>query len=132
MEAPMAGIRKLAARLATQLRDEHIIARMGERELAGIGFTASDLRGMIRLPADIRDRMEAMAAVHGVSPEQIDAERWRAFDMIQVCGHCPHRRACAAALADPEVTPERCGFCPNAASYRELARAREREAARPA
>lgn len=117
----MTRLRKLAVQWAARIRDESNIARMDERELGEIGMTASGLHSMIRLPGDIRDRMEAMAAVHGVRPAQIDAERWRAFDMIQACGHCPHRRACSVALADPQITAEDCTFCPNAPAYHELA-----------
>jgi len=124
----MAGFRERMTRWATRLREENIVARMDSRGLSDIGMTAACMRVMIGMPVDVRDRMTAMAAVHGVDPEQIDAEKWRAFDMIQACGHCPHRRACSAALADPEITPERCTFCPNAPAYRELV-AKGRQAA---
>src|SRR5690625_693506 len=121
----MAGFRARMMRWTTRLREENIVARMDSRALSDIGMTAAGMRVLIGMPVDVRDRMTAMAAVHGVDPEQIDAEPWRAFDMIQACGHCPHRRACSAALADPEVTPERCTFCPNAPAYQELAAGRQ-------
>ena len=116
----------LSRKLATWLRkleDQYILAGMSAGDIADIGMTPAGMTALVVLPADVRERMEAMAAVFGLGADRLHAERWRAFDMIQACGHCPHRRACAVALARPEVTPDHCAFCPNAAAYRELASA---------
>lgn len=98
------------------------IARMSQADFAELGMSRETLLRFIDFPRDVRARMQQMAAVFGADFRRVERDRGSFQEMTHACGTCAHRGACARELAcDDGTTPERCGFCPNAEAYRDLA-----------
>lgn len=106
-------------------RQAQEIARMGPREFGDIGLGRDELLGFLRFPRDLNDRMRRMAAVFGADFARLERVRGLYTEAAHACGTCAHRDSCARELwAEGGTSPERCAFCPNAATYARLARAR--------
>jgi hypothetical protein len=98
------------------------IESLSDRDVRELGIDRNTLRELASHPADVPERMSRMARVFGVDPAAIHRQRGRGFDMTMTCGLCRDRKACARELfGDAPSSPERCGFCPNAAAFRNLA-----------
>lgn len=101
------------------------IQTMDRRELADIGLGREELLGFLRFPRDLNDRMRRMAAVFGADFARVERVRGLYTEAAHACGTCVQRDACARELwAEAGTSPERCSFCPNAATYARLAAAR--------
>lgn len=101
------------------------IKGMDRRDFADIGLGREELLGFLRFPRDLNDRMRRMAAVFGADFAQVERVRGLYTEVAHACGTCAQRDACARELwAEGGTRPERCGFCPNAATYARLASAR--------
>lgn len=92
-----------------------------DRELADLGLSRADYRQLVGGAPGTRARMEALAAKFGVTPEMIDRDRGLALEIAETCGQCHVAGQCQRALDGKGVfDPD---SCPNAARYREMARA---------
>ena len=93
------------------------IERLSDRDLSELGMGREDLIALARMPGDVRDRVLAMAALHGLSADQVMRDRAEYLGFYQTCGNCHERGHCAEVLASGAAGAEDCGFCPNAADY---------------
>ena len=90
-----------------------------DRELADLGLSRTDYRQLVDGAPGTRERMEALAAKFGVTPEMIDRDRGLALQITETCGQCHVSGKCQRALDGKGVfDPE---DCPNAARYCKLA-----------
>ena len=89
-----------------------------DMELADMGLSRVDYTRLITSKNGTRERMEALAARFGVTPQMIDANHGLALELAQTCGHCQCSQACQNAI-DLGV-----GFdtsrCPNASTYADM------------
>ena len=70
-------------------------------------------------------RMLAMAARHGLGPQELRGHNQDIAGMVESCRSCESLGACRAFLADPGDDPARAVFCPNHATYEALRAARD-------
>lgn len=99
------------------------VAELSSRDVTDLGLSREELNVLTRMPSRVRERMEAMARVFGADPRDIYLERWRNIDLAMACHNCAAVTECAVQLSRPtEARAENCGFCPNAAAYRTMAR----------
>lgn len=114
-------------RLRTALQRWHDlkeVSALSDRDLDDIGISRDQLEQWVRMPADVPDRVVAMAAIFGLTEEELrrDEALWR--DLVCTCGQCHDRGACALVLERGDLSrPRDCGFCLNAATFHGLATA---------
>lgn len=105
-------------------RDLTEVSALSDRELDDIGISRDQLEQFVRMPADVPDRVLAMAAIFGLTEEELrrDTTLWR--DLVCTCGACHDRGACALVLERGDLSrPRDCGFCLNAPTFQALATA---------
>ena len=108
--------------LIQTLRSMDEIDAMSDRELADIGFTRAEVADLVRMSAAIPARVARMAAVFGLDPAALQADRATWVEALEVCAQCGSARACAHRFAEGGVTAAAAeAFCPNAALYRDRA-----------
>jgi hypothetical protein len=90
---------------------------LDDRTVAELGFDRGAMKGFARMPADTSDRVERMAAIHGLDEATLKGNRGEYIGFIEACGHCGARRLCSETLDAGNARPEDCGFCPNAPDY---------------
>lgn len=93
---------------------------MDDRAIEDMGLDRAALTEAMALPADVPQRMTAMADVFGADLAHAPLSAVERLDMARACGQCDHRRRCAEELAGP-TSAALCSFCPNAATYSGLA-----------
>lgn len=102
-------------------RDREFIQQMNAVAESDVGFARSELKHFLSNRNDTRERLLTMAEKFGVSPEQIDAERWRAVKLTQACGQCSQEKMCKRFLDKDGDAEGADAFCPNASEYRQMA-----------
>ena len=108
--------------LRERMRDLAEVAELRESDLADLGLTREQMRSLVTIPADVSDRMTAMAAVFGISPEQLTADRSDYVEMLCNCSQCKARSACASELAKGAAAdPARTDFCVNHDTFAQMA-----------
>jgi len=112
-------------RIKTLLERWHEIREveaLSDRDISDLGLTRDQLAHFVRMPADVEDRVTHMAAVFGLSADEVKASHAQWVELLEVCGSCTHREACAHQLAKgSEAHPADCGFCRNRATFAALA-----------
>ncbi|MFN3936526.1 MAG: hypothetical protein ACK4KW_03010 [Gemmobacter sp.] len=103
-------------------RDERELAALGSDIARDIAVSQVQLDTFAEMPADVPERMARMAALHGLSPSALTADRGEYLEFAETCGRCGARRICAETLDAGNARPEDCGFCPNHAAYEAKAR----------
>ena len=98
---------------------------LDERELGDLGLSRAGLRNVVAAPREVTDRMLAMAARHGLGPQELRGHNQDIAGMVESCRSCESLGACRAFLADPGDDPARAVFCPNHATYEALRAARD-------
>lgn len=103
---------------------------LSDRDLDDIGVTRGQMEDFMRMPHDLDKRVTAMAAIFGVDETVLRQDHGHLIDMLQTCGHCKDRGACAQVLERGELSrPRDAGFCPNAGDFTEMAERRGADAA---
>jgi hypothetical protein len=98
------------------------IEALTERDLDDLGMSRDQVRAFLTMPRDLADRVAAMGAIFGIPEVELKRDHGLWLDLLDTCGHCCDRGACAVALSQGDVThPRDCGFCPNHASFTDLA-----------
>jgi hypothetical protein len=94
-----------------------------DRDLAELGLSRDQADRLAALPPGVPARMRGIAAIFGLPPAAIEANRADWIELAEICSGCGEGRACGAALAEPDrATPtEVAAFCPNARHYSFLA-----------
>jgi hypothetical protein len=68
-------------------------------------------------------RMEGMAEAFGVDRRRLAADRELRLDITRTCACCGDDGACRKEFAMPDgPRADRAGFCPNAPTYRAMAK----------
>lgn len=98
------------------------VQALTDRDIADLGISRGQLEHLMRLSADVPDRMAQMAAVFGLSPEQVERHHATYLDLLETCDRCGRKGDCRRALARGDLQPGQVDFCPNAPSYVEMAR----------
>lgn len=114
---------EIVKRLAGQLKgssDRTFLEEMTAAMRADIGLSTTDVSWLSSAAGDTRARMEAMAGAHGLSADELTAERWREMDMARACGHCGDRRMCRSWLDGDRTGAGPDSFCPNASHFAEM------------
>ena len=106
-----------------QAREVREIEAMDARELDEIGLSRDDLISVAQTPNAVRDRMETMAAVHGIDAETLNQNRVDYVELLAKCRHCGQTAHCADFLGDASVAGDGAEFCPNHSDYVALAAA---------
>lgn len=89
-----------------------------DRDLAELGLTRDQADRLARLPRTVPERMTAMAAIFGLTPEDLERNRAGWIEIAETCAECRHKGECRDMLAKGEAaTRDDTGFCPNAAHY---------------
>lgn len=93
-----------------------------DRDLSELGLSRDQADRLAHLPRTVPERMSAMAAIFGLTPADLEANRADWIEVAENCAECRHKGACKTTLAKgPAATREETGFCPNAAHYADLA-----------
>jgi len=98
------------------------VGRIPDADLTKLGMTRDQLAHFSRLPADTTERLTAMAALFGLTGQELRRDWGSYLDIVDACGHCGARGRCASHLARPVDAGPAAQFCPNAAAYADLAR----------
>jgi uncharacterized protein YjiS (DUF1127 family) len=93
------------------------IDALDDRAIEELGLTREELREVITVSAEVRERMAAMAARHGLDRTRLEDLRQDYVHLLDVCAHCDAAGKCAEYLADESRGPTAAGFCPNHADY---------------
>lgn len=91
-----------------------------DRELADLGMSRADYGQLVASAPGTRERMEAIAARFGISPEDIDANRGAALEIAETCGHCGVRKECQQGIDG--LAKFETARCPNAERYADMAK----------
>lgn len=113
----MKKLQKMFDRLWTKASD-----RMDYSDFAkDLALAPSELSSLVQARPETRNQLESMAQQYGVTPEEIDEDRWRALEIVQACQSCKSKKGCAQYLAGRNTSfmPEE--SCPNSEHYLELA-----------
>lgn len=118
----MTAIKRLLQTLRQRLAEHRNADRMDRKACQDFGVTRAEMDQALAMRIDVPDRMGRMSAVFGAAEAVAGTDRWQLLDMARLCNRCGHRPACARALDAPGgPAPQDMEFCPNAASYRDLA-----------
>lgn len=94
------------------------IEALTDRDLADLGMSRAQVEAFARMPHDVPDRVTAMAAIFGLSETDIRADHGRWLELLETCGQCGDRGACALVLERGELSrPHDCSFCLNAGTF---------------
>ena len=105
---------------ANRQRDAGFLASQASSSISDLAITREDARLLLESRPDVRERMLAMAAIHGLSAGDIDKNRGTALDIALSCGGCVNEGVCKHHL-DGTSKADPYDFCPNAVIYDELA-----------
>lgn len=103
-------------------RDLDEIAALDDRDLTDIGITREALEYLVEVEPAVYGRMSRMAALHGLTPADLQQDRADLTHLVQTCDHCRSKGRCESTLARVGVQAEDTGFCPNHHAYEGMAR----------
>lgn len=101
-------------------RDRREISALESREFSDLGISRSEAVALVSGPTDVRERIAGMAERVGVDFGEMMETRWRALDLVRVCGSCTQRRTCAKYLRGHGPRDDYKDFCPNAKIFESL------------
>lgn len=98
------------------------VEALSDRDIADLGLTRDQLAHFVRMPADVEERVTHMAAVFGLSEDEVKASHAQWVELLEVCSGCTDRATCSHVLAKGAAAqPSDCGFCLNRATFDTLA-----------
>ena len=112
--ADFAGFKKVLEFIVAWSHREHV----SDRELADLGLSRADLEGLRAGTPGAQERIRAMAADFGVTPETLAANRHLSLHLAEICGHCSAAQTCQKVLKTGAALPH--DECPNASIYEAL------------
>jgi hypothetical protein len=104
-------------KIATLWTEEAEIMALTQRDLDELDVTRDQLLRLARMPANLSDRVAAMAAIFGVNAADLQFPRADYVAILDNCNACHALKHCAHVLADPSAKPADCSFCPNAEAF---------------
>jgi len=117
----MAGLADMILRRGVRRHDLRPIDSVDTCSEAESGMQRWQLARYLSFPAEVPERMERMARVHGLELARVGVDRATMLAMTERCGACEVYLDCAEALSEARASPETCRFCPNAGLYRDVA-----------
>lgn len=100
------------------------VSALTDRDLSDLGMSRAQVEAFVRMPQDVPDRVVAMAQIFGLSEADIKANHAEWLDLLETCGSCHDRDACAVVLDRADLShPCDCGFCLNADCFTAKSRA---------
>ena len=94
------------------------VEALSDHDLHDLGMTRAQITAFANMPADVPDRVTAMAAIFGISADELKANRADYLELLGTCADCRQRSKCARLLNDAHLAqPADAGFCPNARVY---------------
>lgn len=112
-------------RFMEQAREAEAVAALSERDLADLGVSREQARNLAGMSEDVPGRALAMGRVFGHDERDLTHDRviWR--ELLETCQSCRALPYCTRFLAqghdDAAARHEAAGFCPNRASFEQLA-----------
>ena len=104
--------------LVDRWQDLKEIDALSDRDIDDLGMTRDQVRQFVMMPADIAERVQHMAAVFGLSQDDLHRNHGAYVEMLERCGGCTDRAACSRALAmGDKASPAACAFCRNADAF---------------
>lgn len=102
------------------------LARMSDQDLADLGVTRDQALTLATMPQDVPERLRAMAAIFGLSEDDLHRDHATWLEITETCASCGARPACKRklereAVFEGSVLPDEVAFCPNARTYKALA-----------
>ena len=105
---------------ANRHRDADFLSSQMSSGIGDLAIPREDARRLLDSRPDVRERMLAMAAMHGLSARDIDQDRATALDVALSCGDCANESLCMRFLEGSQKA-DPADFCPNNQTYREMA-----------
>ena len=91
---------------------------LSDHDLHDLGMTRAQVTAFATMPADVPDRVSAMAAIFGIPANELKANRADYLELLGTCADCRQRAKCARVLHDTSLAqPADATFCPNAPVY---------------
>ncbi len=96
------------------------VEALSDHDLYDLGMTRAQVTAFATMPADVPDRVTAMATIFGISNNELKANRADYLELLGTCANCNQRSKCARLLQDASLAqPTDATFCPNAPAYSE-------------
>lgn len=102
-------------------RDLKEIAALDDNDLTDIGLSREDLTHLAMTDPAVFARMDRMAALHGLTPDDVQADRPEFATLARTCEDCAAKGRCDDTLARHTIRLGDTGFCPNHDAYRDMA-----------
>lgn len=94
------------------------VEALSDHDLYDLGMTRAQVTAFATMPADVPDRVTAMAAIFGIPADELKANRADYLELLGTCADCRQRSKCARLLNDANrAQPAEADFCPNAPVY---------------
>jgi hypothetical protein len=103
--------------LVDRWHDLREVESLTDRDLEDLGMSRAQVLHFTRMPYDVADRVAHMAAVFGLTEDELQKDYGAYLDLLDTCGGCTERGPCARILASGQASPDRCLFCPNAPAF---------------
>lgn len=104
--------------LITRWHDLRDVDALSDRDLADLGMSRAQVTAFARMPQDVPDRVLAMARIFGLDEVAVKANHAEWLQLLETCGPCQDRGACALVLERGDLArPRECGFCRNAPHF---------------
>jgi uncharacterized protein YjiS (DUF1127 family) len=98
------------------------IENISDTELDDLGMSRDQIEAFVRMPHDVPDRVAAMAAIFGLTEEQIKEHHEEYLDLLYTCGQCRDRKACRHLLdMGTAARPQDASFCLNRQNFADKA-----------
>lgn len=108
--------------LIERWNDLREVDHLSDRELDDLGMTRGQVEAFVRMPHDVPDRVLAMARIFGLDEDEVKANHGEWLDLLETCGTCHDRGACALVLERGDLSrPAECSFCLNKDRFGALA-----------
>jgi hypothetical protein len=105
-------------RFLDRLDQRKQVDALSDHDLYDLGMTRAQVIAFATMPADVPDRVTAMATIFGIPAKDLKSNRADYLELLGSCADCRQRAKCARLLDDAHhAQPAEATFCPNAALY---------------
>ena len=109
--------------LIDRLHEVQEVSALTDRDLDDLGMSRDQVLAFLKMPRDISDRVTAMGRIFGLSETELKHNHALWVDLLDTCGHCADRGACARLLAKGSgADPSEADFCGNRGAFTDLSR----------
>ena len=103
-------------------RELREIAALEDRDLMDIGLGRDQLAHLVEVDPAVYDRMDRMAALHGLTHHDLQDSRPDFAALVHICEDCAAKDRYENALGKADTRAADTQFCPNHAAYRGMAK----------